>query len=199
MPAVLARDAHALEGLQALARALDHLDVDPQVSPGPNSGIGRSAVELGDLLLLELLDQVHRIPPCHSACRIARRPRPVAARDGAPTGRAAAPRDRLSAWRGARRGSARVPREQHLRAPRGPPLRRPRVVRIFEQAAGEALLLQRRRAPITPGSRRTQASISAMRRRLAARQHEVAEADLLERRAPRAPARRRPRSGRTAA
>ena len=50
---------------------------------------------------------------------------------------------------------------------------------------------------MTPGSSRTQASISAMARDLAARQHVVADRDLFERRAPRSRAGRRLRSGRT--
>ena len=59
--AVAPRDAHALEGLHALARALDHLDVHPQRVAGAEVGhpaLGHQAVQL---LLLELGNQVHRI------------------------------------------------------------------------------------------------------------------------------------------
>src|SRR6185295_18375620 len=61
--AARARDAHALVSLEARALALDHLHVD-------DHGVARTEVgdflvggELGDLLLLELLQQVHGTSP----------------------------------------------------------------------------------------------------------------------------------------
>src|SRR5947209_2732487 len=58
-----ARDAHTLVGLHARALALDHLDVD-------DHGVARSKVrnllaggQLGDLLLLDLLQKVHGDSP----------------------------------------------------------------------------------------------------------------------------------------
>src|SRR5690606_2750000 len=56
---IAAGDADALIGLDALARALDHLDVHPQRIAGSEVGDGPLACQLLDLLLLELLDDVH--------------------------------------------------------------------------------------------------------------------------------------------
>src|SRR3546814_13319628 len=56
---VLARDAHALERLDALARALDDLHVDAERIARSEFGNVLAACQLGDLLGLELLDHVH--------------------------------------------------------------------------------------------------------------------------------------------
>src|SRR5262245_1973731 len=74
--AVLARDADALERLHALARALDHLHVDPDRVAGREIGNRAIGRELRDLFLLELLDHVHGKPHWSSARWIASRARP---------------------------------------------------------------------------------------------------------------------------
>src|SRR5689334_15434817 len=60
--AVAPRDAHALEGLHALAVALDHLHVHPQRVARPEVGDLPLLGGPGDLLALELLDDVHGRP-----------------------------------------------------------------------------------------------------------------------------------------
>src|ERR1700736_6210986 len=71
-------------------------------------------------------------------------------------------------------------RQQHFghRAPL--PQLRPGVVGIFEQSPREALLVQRRRIADHAGQQPHAGVDQRDRRRLAARQHEIAEADLFE-------------------
>ena len=81
---VLARDAHALEDLNALAGALDHLDADPDRIAGREFGHGPGLDELLDLLFIQFLDNVHDtrsfgsslfVAPSYSAHRSGRRSR----------------------------------------------------------------------------------------------------------------------------
>ena len=73
-----------------------------------------------------------------------------------------------------------VAREQHLGDCQTLPVARARVVRIFEQAALEALLGERSAAPTTPGSSRTTASIRTIAASLAAREHVVADGNFAQ-------------------
>src|ERR1043166_4570078 len=62
-PAAGAADAHALVGLHAAAVTLHHLDVDEQRVARCEVGDILAGGEFGDLLLLELLDEVHGKSP----------------------------------------------------------------------------------------------------------------------------------------
>ena len=77
---VAARDAHALEHLNPLAGAFDHLDMDPDRVAGGELGSLFAGGQPGDLLALELFDDVHG--PIPSLFRCAFR--------GGPTNRGAA-------------------------------------------------------------------------------------------------------------
>src|SRR5262249_30344900 len=61
--AARAADAHALIGLEPGALALDHLDVDDHGVARPEVGNFLVGGQLGDLLLLELFQQVHGCSP----------------------------------------------------------------------------------------------------------------------------------------
>jgi len=62
-PAVLAGDADALEGLDALARALYHLDVDPKgIAGGRNSGILAPTLAICSLLSVSMIVVMARFP-----------------------------------------------------------------------------------------------------------------------------------------
>src|SRR3569623_1411742 len=63
------RDAHALVILHAGACAFDHLDADLQRIAGTEIGNILRFVELGDVLRLDRLDEVHLIRPSYVAAR----------------------------------------------------------------------------------------------------------------------------------
>ena len=74
-----------------------------------------------------------------------------------------------------------VARHQHLRHRPALPDLRPCVVRVFEQTRGKTLFFQCLGAPEDPGQQPHAGIDQRNRGRLAARQHEVAETDLLDR------------------
>ncbi len=172
MPAFLRGDAHAFEGLHALAVAFDHLHVDPH-------GVARR--EVGDLAARLLVDLLFS-----NFCRMfmmhvlsfdfwpaLRRPFLIGGPQVGP------PRFRRLFGLELAPGLDLLvmPAHQHLGHLAAAPFGGPRVVRVFEQPGFEALLRQRLFRAHDAGQQAHRRVDQRDRRRLAARQHEVAEAD----------------------
>src|SRR6185437_4838911 len=179
-PGVLAPDAHALEGLDALALALDDLDADAHGVAGAELGDRAALDHFRDLLVLERLQNIHLDSPTQyrqwprSARATLRR------RVALPQIRTPLPRRFLRAGLSPRADILVMPRQQD-RGDRAPlPILGPRIMGIFEQSPLEALLRQARRIADDAGQHPHAGIEQCDRRRLAAREDEIAEADLLD-------------------
>ena len=199
--AVRARDAHALERLDALAGALDHLDADADGVAGRELRDRAAVGELRDLLLLEFLDDIHGNLTCSSAPgRLLCRPGPVIDTDmarpeiGAPRSGGAL---RLAPAPGT--DALVVAGQQHVRH-RRPSHSCGRVKCGYSSSWSAKLSSSRRcrrcRSRRAAAARRRRAARSRRARRPTARSR---RGRLLRALAPRRRAGRRPRSGRKAA
>ena len=206
--AVVAGDADALVGLHARARALGDLVADPHRVAGGE--VGDVLAERLDLLGLQLSDQVHRRRPSLPACcgggvrvrelcfsiRVRSAPR---SRGRPARGRDDVPCQPLRLGASPCGDPAVVPREENLGDPPAFPFGRARVLRELQQPAGEGFLHRRAGVPEDAAYKPNRRVDQGHRGDLAAGQHEIPEARLPRPTAPRALARRSPRTARRAA
>src|SRR5262249_12937489 len=167
-PGARAADADALVGLDAGALALDHLDVDEEGIAGLEVRNFLAGGKLGNLLFLELLDQIHGNSPSGSAKCGRRgvligwagrasssdpgtdlppfRPRLAAGSfrsslpAGSPQVRPPRPREPLGLGAAPGRNLGVIPRCEDLRNRAALPELGPRILRVFEQPLREAFL-----------------------------------------------------------
>ena len=190
--AAVAADHHALVGLHARARALGDLVADPDRVAGGEVGdvLGQGL----DLLGLELSDQVHRFRPSLPACGgggVRVRELCVSCRVLARGLRHVGPPEvgttflrqpfRLGASPGG--DASVVPREENLGYPQTFPFGRAGIVRKLQEAGREGFLLRRLGVSKDPAYKPDAGVDQGHCSDLAAGEDEIAEADLLDRRA----------------